>query len=82
MTSPETCRSGRKSPSRKDWTTADFTYPYDATDGREDLEAAENVYGVLRGGGFSYGARDVRCAGRYMNYPPTTSLGFRVVVRP
>jgi iron(II)-dependent oxidoreductase len=64
--------------------TPDFGYPYDADDGREDLEAAENVRRVLRGGGFLSLARVVRCAYRLRNVPDihVRNLGFRVVVRP
>ncbi len=67
-----------------DWNTPDFGYPYDADDGREDLEAAENVRRVRRGGGFDDSARDVRCASRYRLNPGShgRNLGFRVVVRP
>ncbi|MGH8574019.1 MAG: formylglycine-generating enzyme family protein [Gammaproteobacteria bacterium] len=64
--------------------TADFRYPYDAGDGREDLEAGENVRRVLRGGGFSRNPRYVRCASRGRSVPDYYDkyLGFRVVVRP
>jgi len=63
--------------------TPDFRYPYDANDGREDLEAAENVR-VLRGGGFHFYARYIRCASRLRFSPDyhTRFLGFRVVVCP
>jgi len=60
---------------------ADFRYPYDPKDGREDLEAHRRVHRVLRGGDF--GVRDwfVRCAARDRVYPNLWSwnLGFRVV---
>ena len=64
--------------------TPDFTYPYDASDGREDLEAPENVRRVLRGGGFYGVARSLRCASRRGGSPDyhDRSIGFRVVVRP
>ena len=64
--------------------TADFRYPYDTGDGRENLEAAENVRRVLRGGGFSDDARDVRCTARRGLEPDHhyRYIGFRVVVRP
>lgn len=66
------------------WSTPDFRYPYDVDDGREDLEAAENVYRVVRGGGFILDARGIRCAYRNRFDPVGRhgDLGFRVVVRP
>ena len=43
----------------------EFGYPYDATDGRENLSAPDTVLRVLRGGSFRDDAQDVRCAYRY-----------------
>jgi serine/threonine protein kinase len=66
-----------------EWTRSlDKDYPYNATDGREDLDAAGRR--VLRGGAFYFSARGVRCAYRYgdvwnlrLGY-----VGFRVVTSP
>jgi formylglycine-generating enzyme required for sulfatase activity/energy-coupling factor transporter ATP-binding protein EcfA2 len=57
-------------------------YPYDPDDGREDLDAGDEVRRVLRGGAFYYPSRYVRCAfrGSYHPLPRLTSYGFRVVV--
>jgi formylglycine-generating enzyme required for sulfatase activity len=62
----------------------EFSYPYDAGDGREDLEAPGNVTRVLRGGGFLYNRRLVRCAFRGRSGPVLHDggFGFRVVLRP
>jgi formylglycine-generating enzyme required for sulfatase activity len=57
-------------------------YPYQADDGREDLEA--EGYRVLRGGAFDDGGKHVRCACR-IGFDPDAwndSLGFRVVLAP
>jgi len=62
----------------------DFRYPYDAGDGREDLEAGENVRRVLRGAGFRSNPEYVRSAYRQRHNPVGRGrvMGFRVVVRP
>jgi formylglycine-generating enzyme required for sulfatase activity len=62
----------------------DFRYPYAASDGREDLEAAENVRRVLRGGGFNSNPRIVLCVSRrrYDLHSRLKYVGFRVVVCP
>ena len=70
----------------KDFGKPDFGYPYDPTDGREDLPigAEGDDLRVLRGGAFRYNQDFVRCAGRYGG-PPVNgdgSLGFRLVVSP
>ena len=63
----------------KDWNKPDFVYPYDPSDGREDLEAGDDVLRVLRGGSFDLQGY-VRCAARYRRYPLdfSRSSGFRV----
>jgi len=57
-------------------------YPYDSTDGREDLKAQGSR--VLRGGAFSSSAGYARCACRGDSDPDDRyyGLGFRVVVSP
>jgi iron(II)-dependent oxidoreductase len=62
----------------------EFGYPYDANDGREDLEAGDDILRVLRGGSFSGNRLSARCAfrGRYSPYDDWSRSGFRVVVSP
>jgi len=57
-------------------------YPYDPTDGREDLDAGAGR--VLRGGAFFRDPHGVRCADRDRSSPyfRFDSFGFRVVVSP
>lgn len=72
-----------------EWTRSIYRpYPYQANDGREDVQAKGNR--VLRGGSFCYGAWNARCAYRF-NLPIFVNLpifnignlrGFRVVVSP
>ncbi len=62
----------------------DFKYPYDANDGREALEAGDEIRRVLRGGSFCnfrYGAR-CACRGWYGPYFRDSNSGFRVAVSP
>jgi formylglycine-generating enzyme required for sulfatase activity len=62
----------------------EFKYPYDPTDGRENLEAGDRVGRVLRGGAFYNDERGTRCT--YRNwYDPDFRywyFGFRVVAAP
>jgi formylglycine-generating enzyme required for sulfatase activity len=71
----------------KGWGAPDFKYPYDPTDGREDLDVPNSVVRmlllyVLRGGAFDFIRGYVRCAARYSYYSRHFygSLGFRVCV--
>ena len=59
-----------------------FSYPYNASDGREDVTAGAEALRVLRGGSFFYYQDDARCAFRDWGYPRywSLSLGFRIVV--
>jgi formylglycine-generating enzyme required for sulfatase activity len=68
----------------EDWQEPDFDYPYDSEDGREDLEAGDDVRRVVRGGAFYLAEFDVRCACRYRWLPHLRGYyyGFRVVVSP
>lgn len=68
----------------KDFDKPDFRYPYHLTDGREQLEADDEVLRVLRGGSVWYPQRYARCAYRRRDDPYFRSVynGFRIVVRP
>jgi formylglycine-generating enzyme required for sulfatase activity len=68
----------------EDWRKPTFTYPYDPSDGREDVNAGDDVLRVLRGGAFFDYPSGVRCAYRYwyLSHYRDSSLGFRVVVSP
>lgn len=59
----------------------DYGYPYDPTDGREDLDVPTDVLRVLRGGSYVYDYWGVRCAYRLGDNPFSRGnyLGFRVV---
>jgi formylglycine-generating enzyme required for sulfatase activity len=61
---------------------ADFLYPYDPLDGRENLEAGDDFFHVLRGGAFSDDERWVRCSLRHAASPGDRNriYGFRVCV--
>jgi formylglycine-generating enzyme required for sulfatase activity/transcriptional regulator with XRE-family HTH domain len=70
------------------WTGArvepQFGYPYDPDDGRENLDAGDDMFRVMRGGSFG-GYRDLaRCAYRDWRFPDSVwfDIGFRVVVSP
>jgi formylglycine-generating enzyme required for sulfatase activity len=67
-----------------DWTKAAYRYPYKPDDGREHLEAADNIARVLRGGAFVAVHGGVRCAYRNGYYPDVrlNLFGFRVAVLP
>ena len=61
-----------------------FPYPYNPDDGREQLQAADDMPRVLRGGAFWSGHQYARCACRYYGdaRDVLSLVGFRVVVRP
>jgi formylglycine-generating enzyme required for sulfatase activity len=66
-----------------EWTRSHWKdYPYDSEDGRENLEAGNNVRRVLRGGAFYNVPGSVRCAYRDFHFPDPrgSTHGFRVVV--
>jgi formylglycine-generating enzyme required for sulfatase activity len=68
-----------------EWTRSLYQYyPYDPADGRENLEAGDDVLRVVRGGSFYDSAGIVRCAARDSYYPNNRGGygGFRVVVAP
>ncbi len=60
----------------------EYDYPYDAADGREDVEAAPNVRRVVRGGAWAEAQSGARAASRGTSHPDYSNLGigFRVVV--
>ena len=62
----------------------EFKYPYPPEDGREDLEAGEEIYRVLRGGAFIVEPDHIRCAYRFGLNPRSRfgSIGFRIAVAP
>jgi iron(II)-dependent oxidoreductase len=66
------------------WSEPAFKYPYDPGDGRENLEAGDDVRRVVRGGSFFNNREYARCAFRYRSYPDLDwgNFGFRVVVSP
>jgi len=61
-----------------------FGYPYDPMDGRENLEAGDDMLRVVRGGSFLDSRGFARCAYRDWNLPDYRNGldGFRVVVSP
>jgi formylglycine-generating enzyme required for sulfatase activity len=61
-----------------------FKYCYNPHDGRENLDAPQDVERVLPGGSFRNDQMLVRCANHSSSLPDDTdySIGFRVVVRP
>lgn len=62
-----------------------FKYPYDPKDGREDLNAGNDVARVLRGGSFRDAEDYVRCGSRGGRGLPVVTdghVGFRVVLSP
>jgi len=68
----------------KDWSKPDYNYPYDAGDGREDLEKGDEWLRVVRGGDWSDEDTWVRCACRFRGRPFVRyfNIGFRIVVSP
>jgi formylglycine-generating enzyme required for sulfatase activity len=68
----------------KNFAEPEFKYPYDPTDGREELQAGNDVFRVLRGGSFNLSGGIVRCASRLGSLPDDWGGdgGFRVCVAP
>jgi formylglycine-generating enzyme required for sulfatase activity len=68
-----------------EWTSSlNKPYPYVQSDGRENLEAGDDVSRVLRGGSFDDLQGSARCACRFRAVPRDHGRldGFRVVVSP
>ncbi|GAB4579782.1 MAG: hypothetical protein Fur0022_25210 [Anaerolineales bacterium] len=66
-----------------EWTRSIYqNYPYQAEDGRENLDASAQDPRVVRGGAFLYNRSNARCAVRGRNYPDlwVGNYGFRGVV--
>jgi formylglycine-generating enzyme required for sulfatase activity len=61
------------------WKEPSFKYPYDPTDGREDLEAGESIIRILRGGSWLVPSVDARTAYRNGFLPDHrfNTIGFR-----
>ena len=59
-----------------------FKYPYNPTDGREDIDAGKGTHRVLRGGSYNYGRDAARCASRNRLLPDHGNwyVGFRVAL--
>jgi iron(II)-dependent oxidoreductase len=66
----------------KSYGSPEFKYPYNPTDGREDLKAGNDLLRVLRGGSFNDFRDHARCASRDWFNPDGENylIGFRVVV--
>ena len=76
-----------------EWTTtlwgsnrdkATFVYPYRSQDGRQDLNAGEEHYRIIRGGSYKDDRQGVRAACRDLDPPhyALSNLGFRVFLAP
>jgi formylglycine-generating enzyme required for sulfatase activity len=76
-----------------EWTTtlwgsnrdkATFVYPYRSQDGREELNAGERHYRIIRGGSYKDDRQGVRAACRDLDPPhyALSNLGFRVFLAP
>jgi formylglycine-generating enzyme required for sulfatase activity len=61
-----------------------YGYPYQTEDGRENLDASDKVYRILRGGAFTERWRNARAAFRSADGPRNRRLnvGFRIVIAP
>ena len=65
------------------WDKSIFPYPYKPDDGREQLQAPDDIRRVVRGGAFWGDHQLARCAFRDSDARDVLCcLGFRVVVRP
>lgn len=67
-----------------DFSKPAFPYPYDPSDGREELEVGDGIRRVLRVGAFIDVHGLARCASRLGLFPDTRTdfIGFRVVIAP
>jgi formylglycine-generating enzyme required for sulfatase activity len=68
-----------------EWTRSEFRdYPYDADDGRENVDALAGKWFTLRGGSWYWDRTGVRCAARYRGFPGGSGSdgGCRVLFSP
>jgi formylglycine-generating enzyme required for sulfatase activity len=69
-----------------EWTSTlwGWSYPYDPSDGRENLSASDSVFRVMRGGSWYSPASGVGCGVRNDGYPDLVDgyVGVRVVASP
>jgi formylglycine-generating enzyme required for sulfatase activity len=65
-----------------DFIQSSYSYPYTPSDGRENLEAADTILRVIRGGSFFYHSWHTRTSSRGRSAPQEWDwdIGFRVVV--
>jgi len=68
----------------KDLMEPEYLYPYDPADGRENLDAGDDMLRVLRGGSWVDNRDFARCTYRDRFFPNFVNVyvGFRVVVSP
>lgn len=68
----------------EDRDTPAFVYPYISQDGREDQDAGDGFFRIIRGGSFKDDLQGVRCACRDLDPPrySLSNLGFRVCLAP
>ncbi len=66
----------------KDVNKPDFGYPYHPRDGRENQQAGDDVFRIVRGGSFYDVARSVRPAVRDWDINVDCYAGFRVALAP
>ena len=67
----------------RSWNEPSFVYPYKPDDGREQLQAPDDILRGVRGGAFWLDHQYARCASRFVGaHDIYGALGFRVVVRP
>lgn len=67
-----------------DHDTPAFVYPYRGDDGRENLDAGEAFYRIIRGGSYKDDLKGMRCACRDLDPPhySLSNLGFRLFAAP
>jgi formylglycine-generating enzyme required for sulfatase activity len=65
-----------------DLARADYKYPYDALDGREEVLAPDRLLRVLRGGSFHSMEDDIQCIGYCVDAPTARHghVGFRLAI--
>jgi formylglycine-generating enzyme required for sulfatase activity len=68
----------------QDKNNPEFVYPYDPNDGRQDVNADETYYRIIRGGSFKNEIQGLRSACRDLDPPKYSlnNLGFRLFLAP